>query len=394
MNWAPVVVPVALVTLAFSVAQAAAQTTALALARTAELQQLSVCPVKPSVGVIGGPGAAMLITELVEQASGSLEIVERARLSAMTDELCLGPAFNPATITPSGGLLFAMYLVDVQANLEASPAPVSVRMIRVDSGAVIFDRTNALSPVSLDALDAFLQSTVPGIVSAIGANGYDCSNDFAAVIAEDVTLACGGTIPQTGTSYTVDAAITVEFTMRGFDYATRGTVQQLSGPARVLPATVRTTLRDTVTRNGPRCAFTMTNAREITIALAGSSVPATYTLMIPLNTADDWSFTPLLPATPPLFRGPATIGTTMTTVADGNCTAPGGTVSRTTNYVHQELNDITFGTHQLQPVCGAGHQIPVAFTKVPNLGTPNAADITAGCSVRSAQARFSFQRRF
>jgi hypothetical protein len=297
------------------------------------LQQLSVCPEQPTVGVIAGTGAGMFITSLFEAAGGAIDLVERARLDEITGELCLGPAFDPATIAPSGGLLFAQYLVEVEADLNVSPAPVSVHVVRVDTGVAIFEASDTLAPVTLAALDTFLQDSTSGSLAAVAANGYACSDDFVAVIAEDVTLSCGGTLPQTQTDYTVAGQFTVEFTMEDFDYSQRGTPQLLSGTARVLPAVVQTTLADEITRDSPRCAFTMQSDRSIQINLAGPSVPATYTLTIPQNTAGTWSFAPTLSSAPPLLRGPATMTSVMATTASADCTGPGGTVSRTTNYM-------------------------------------------------------------
>jgi hypothetical protein len=166
------------------------QTAALGLAREAELQQLSVCPERPTVGVIAGTGAGMFITSLFEGAGGATDLVERARLDEITDELCLGPTFDPATIAPSGGLLFAQYLVEVEADLNASPAPVSVHVVRVDTGAVIFEASDTLAPVTLDALDTFLQDSVSGLLAAVAANGYACSPSHAETIAEP-NCSCG-----------------------------------------------------------------------------------------------------------------------------------------------------------------------------------------------------------
>ncbi len=373
--------------------QALAQGSGLGLSRTAELQQLSVCPAQPTVGVFGGAVGGLLVTALVQQAPG-IAVVERQRLSAITAEQCLGPSVDPATASPNGQLQFAMYLAEVQADLAASPLPVSIRMIRVDSGAAIFERSTTLAPGAVGALEQFVREAVPGMVSAIAANAYACTNQFRAVITEDVTLACQGAVPQTGTTYQVDGAFSLEFTLQNFDYAARGAAQQLSGSARLLPATVRTTLRDSISRDGPRCAFTMNTERAIAINLAPASVPAGFALTIPPDTGAPWTFAPAIAASAPLlFRGPATLTATMTTVAGSNCQTPGGTVARETKYQHLSPNDFAFGSHEIRPVCGPGHPVPVALATVPKLGTPNAVDVTSGCSVRSARARFSFQRR-
>ena len=153
------------------------QTAALGLAREAELQQLSVCPERPTVGVIAGTGAGLFITSLFEGAGGATDLVERARLDEITDELCLGPTFDPATIAPSGGLLFAQYLVEVEADLNASPEPVSAHVVRVDTGAVIFEASDTLASVS-------------GLLAAVAANGYACSPSPAETIAEP-NCSCG-----------------------------------------------------------------------------------------------------------------------------------------------------------------------------------------------------------
>ncbi|MEW6322054.1 MAG: hypothetical protein AB1635_13325 [Acidobacteriota bacterium] len=373
----------------------AAQPGALELAREAELQRLSVCPSVPTVGVLGGAAAGLFVTTLVERAGAAVAVVERARLDAITDELCLGPAFDPSTTVPAGGLLFAKFLVDVTADLGAPSAPVSVRAIRVDSGEVVFERATTLAPATLDALEAFVRGASDDLLPAVAAGDYACANTFAAVIAEDVTLGCAGTIPQTGTAYTVEAAFTTEFTMPGFDYTTRGTPQTLTGTVRVLPGTARTTLADRVTRDSPRCAFTLESARDIRMTLASTAVPATVTVTVPANTAAPWTVVPTVSQVPPLFKGPAVLTTAMTTTASGpSCASPGGTTTQTTKYTHQELNTFTFGPRQVLPVCGQGHLVPAAFVRVPGLGTPGAADIAAGCTTRSSRARFSFRRTF
>jgi hypothetical protein len=316
--------------------------------------------------------------------------VERPRLDEVTKELCLGPALNPATAVPGGGLLFAMYFVYV-----ARPAggPIRIDVIRTDTGATIFHAESA-APSSMAALDSFLTSTVPGITAAVSAHPYACRNEFAAVISEDVTVKCEGGLAATNTQYSVDGGFRIEFALDGLDYTQRNKPQSLSGSARVVQGKVTTTLRDTVTRNSPRCAYSATAARTIDIVLQPAATPATYALTIPQDTTDAWQVQPQLGLVPPLLQGPATMQMSMTTSPAANCDAPPGTTSQSTNYRHQELNQMRFTTHAVRPVCGATSPIATPFIRVPNLGVPGAADITSGCSATASAVRFSFQRRF
>lgn len=361
--------------------------------RESELQQLSVCPTLPSVGVVGDDTAALFLTRLHAAAGDALTLVERQRLEAVTAEMCLGPAFDPATTAAAGNLLFAMYLVDVRTGLGTSPMPVSVTAIRTDTGAVVLHRETSLASPGVDALGAFFDTVAADLRGAISAQASTCSPTFTATIVEDVTLACAGTIAATGGAYAVESTFTVEFSLPGFDYSTRGIAQSLTGTARLLPATARTTLDDTVRRESPRCAFTMENHRVLDIGLAHRVVPASFSLLIPHDASADWTFTPAVPTAAALFQGDATLTATMTTTAAGTCTSPGGTVTQTTPYVHRELATPVFAPQLLRPVCGTGHVIPVALTRVPNLGTPGVIDITSSCSARSARARFSFRRQ-
>lgn len=94
--------------------------------REVELQQLSVCPSRPSVAIVGDDTANVFLTTSGAAAGGTLDFVERQRLAALTTEACLGPDFDPASVTPAGNLVFAMYLVEVLTSLGTTPPTVTV----------------------------------------------------------------------------------------------------------------------------------------------------------------------------------------------------------------------------------------------------------------------------
>ncbi len=361
----------------------------LAAERLRELRLPSVCPALPTVAVLGSDAAGLLLTRLAN-ASPQLQFVERQRLDDLTREPCLGPIVDPGTAVQAGGLLFAMYLIGVKSE---PGGPVSVDVVRTDSGETIF-HADGPPPTSMGALDGFLTSTVPAIRSAIAGNPYTCRNDFTTIITEDVRLACNGTLSPINTQYSLASSFTIEFSIDGVDYALRDTPQKLSGAVRVLGGKATTTLLDSMTRSSPRCAFTAKTSRTIAIALQPAATPASYSLTIPQNTSGEWHVSPLVGTTPPLFQGSATMQMSIATDPASNCDALPGINSQTTNYRHLELNQMRFGTLGLQPVCNQEQTVPAPFVRVPNLGVPGAADISAGCSVAAAVARVSLQRRF
>ena len=358
-----------------------------------EMSLVTVCPEGPSVAVVGSSDVeGMLVTSLVQQ--GSVTVVERDALDALVGEQChqVNPAFDPSTGGDLNNTVFAKFYVLVEGDLTGSPPfDIDVALVNTSDASVLSD--TQLSVSSVEELTAQLDGLAETLSSEISAADYQCNDLYELVVTADVTLQCGGDVPELDTTYSISSNFEMQAVASSVDLSSSGTPQTPETYLTITSGSAETELLMNVTRDFRECTMVMDTTRNIDISFSSEATPADMTLTIPEDGMTPWQISYAYDAPGRLFSGDALMQTRIQSSGTADCGVPDQDRTTPTSYNHFDGAAVSFPPLEVQPNC-TPVEVPVYLLTTPKLGVPGTHDTTPSCSVRSATVRAEVQRQF